>query len=122
MATGQTVKVNREKLLKVLKDRLEELKATGSKSFEDSKKREIANHERQIAQWENRIKEEKGYIAKIKATKNLEELGDLIGYGRTYTAHYQAKDLSKLIVMLELSDEESVTVRPTSEIYPYITG
>lgn len=112
MATARSLKVSRVKLIEALKTKAAEREAEQAEAFTQQLAECINVSERAI-------KAHQEGLAKLKKVKTSD---DLVALSRDwyYKCERNNNDLNRQIRMLELSDEEYITIGPTSELAVYL--
>jgi hypothetical protein len=109
MTTAKTLKVNRERLITSLKERLAEDERTRERVFADALAAEVRDAEKDAASATKRAE-------RLRKAKTPDDLPD------EYWARRLDDNgtLAQHIRLLELSDEDTITIGPTHDLFRWI--
>lgn len=107
--TYTNVKVNREKLIQRLEEKVQIREKESAKQFKEELKKKIKTAK-------DSLKSAELNLAKLEAVTSIEDVQDEY-WGRNYL---NGGDLEKQINLLKMSDQEELLVSPTSNLYSYL--
>lgn len=110
MATATTVKVSRTKLIERLQERVSEQEKSAAENF----KKELADH---IDSAKEAVLSAQEYLDKLKTVKTPEDINDTY-WSRGY--RNPNENLKRAISALEMSDEETILLKPDSDLYRWL--
>lgn len=123
------VRVNRLKLIEKLKQKLVDREKRRAAAFEEERKKyighldeELRKQERAVATARENAAAMQAKIAAAKKWKSIGDVPDSVGRYHHFGLSRSGGDdfIEKTIALLEISDEETIDVGPTSDIYSLI--